>query len=78
MVKFQLVSSLLFFGASSSIIPQVYLQEKVNRHHSVQTVARKIRGEFYLKSACLNKFMDDPFVVKMIRQTLVNYRILSE
>ena len=75
-------SSLLLF-AGFSATPK-YLLNNISEpntpgwHHSVKVVARKIRGEFYLKGVCLNKFMDDPLVTKMIRQTLVHYRILSE
>ena len=63
---------------SQAIVIFVTEKAKFRRRHSIQTIARKIRGEFYLKSVCLNRFMDDPLVTKMIRQTLVNYRILSE
>ena len=63
---------------SHAIVIYIAEKAKFRRRHSIQTIARKIRGEFYLKSVCLNKFMDDPLVTKMIRQTLVNYRILSE
>ena len=83
MVKLTLITSslLLFTGFASTskcLFNIISEQNTSHRRHSVRAIARKIRGEFYLKSVCLNKFMDDPFVVKMIRQTLVNYRILSE
>ena len=82
-MKFQLISSSLVLFTGFSTTPK-YLFNNISEpktpswHHSVKLVARKIRGEFYLKGVCLNKFMDDPLVTKMIRQTLVNYRILSE
>ena len=63
---------------SHAIVIYIAEKAKFRPRHSIQTIARKIHGEFYLKSVCLNKFMDDPLVTKMIRQTLVNYRILSE
>ena len=63
---------------AQAIVIQVAEQAEHPRRHSIETIARKIHGEFYLKSVCLNKFMDDPLVTKMIRQTLVNYRLLSE
>ena len=83
MIKLSLMSSSLLLFAGFSTTPK-YLFNNISEpktpswHHSVKVVARKIRGEFYLKGVCLNKFMDDPLVTKMIRQTLVNYRILSE
>ena len=82
MGKLVLINISLLLLAGSSVTTRCLFnineQKMFRRHHSIQTIARKIRGEFYLKSVCLNRFMDDPLVTKMIRQTLVNYRILSE
>ena len=82
-VKLTLITSslLLFAGFTSApkyLFNIISEQKTPNRNHSIKTIARKIRGAFYLKNVCLNKFIDDPFVTKMICQTLVNYRILLE
>ena len=82
MIKFQLItSSLVLFTGFTGTTQQLFnIHRATTAHwpHPVKLIARKIRGTFYLKGICLNKFMDDPLVTKMIRQTLMNYRILSE
>ena len=82
MVKFQLVSSLLFLGANCSTFPHMSLagmSTKLNKSSSVDAIADKISGsELYLKSVCLNKYMDAPLVTKIIRETLVNFEFLSK
>ena len=82
MIKFQLISSslVLFTGFSGTTqqLFNIHRATTVHWPHPVKLIARKIRGTFYLKGVCLNKYMDDPLVTKMIRQTLMNYRILSE
>ena len=81
MVKFQLVSSLLFLGASCSSASQLNLasiQSKIRGSYSAGVIASRIKGELYLKGVCLNKYMDDPIVTTIIRDTLVNFEVLTE
>ena len=81
MVKFHLIGSLLFLGASCSSVSQLNLggtQSKLRGSYSAGIVASRITGELYLKGVCLNKYMDDPLVTKIIRETLVNFEVLME
>ena len=81
MVKFQLVSSLLFLSTSCATVAQfnylVGTSVKLNKS-SAKSIAGKISGELYLKGVCLNKYMDDPLVTKIIREELVNFELLSK
>ena len=81
MIKFQLVSSLLFLGASCSTVTHLNLlgtQNKLRGSYSAGMIASRIKGELYLKGVCLNKYMDDPIVTAVIRDTLVNFELLTE
>ena len=81
MIKFHLIGSLLFLGASCSSVSQLKLggtQNKLRGSYSAGIVASRITGELYLKGVCLNKYMDDPLVTKIIRETLVNFGVLLE
>ena len=81
MIKFHLIGSLLFLGASCSSFSQLKLggtQNKLRGSYSAGIVASRITGELYLKGVCLNKYMDDPLVTKIIRETLVNFGVLLE
>ena len=81
MIKFQLVTSLLFLGATCSTFPQFNLtgiQNKLRGSYSAGIIASRITGELYLKGVCLNKYMDDPIVTTIIRDTLVNFEVLTE
>ena len=81
MIKFQLIGSLLFLGASCSSASQLNLasiQSKIRGSYSAGVIASRIKGELYLKGVCLNKYMDDPIVTTIIRDTLVNFEVLTE
>ena len=81
MIKFQLVTSLLFLGATCSTFPQFNLtgiQNKLRGSYSAGIIASRITGELYLKGVCLNKYMDDSIVTTIIRDTLVNFEVLTE
>ena len=80
-MKFQLVSSLLFLGASCVTFTQLNLagsQSELPGSYSAEIIASRIKGELYLKGVCLNKYMDDPTVTTVIRDTLVNFEVLME
>lgn len=80
-MKFQLVSSLLFLSTSCATVAKfnylVGTSVKLNKS-SAKSIAGKISGELYLKGVCLNKYMDDPLVTKIIREELVNFELLSK
>ena len=81
MIKFQLVTSLLFLGVSCSTVSQfnlVGIKNQLNGSYSAGIIASRIKGELYLKGVCLNKYMDDPTVATIIRETLVNFGVLLE
>ena len=56
MVKFQLIGSLLFLGASCSSASQLNLasiQSKIRGSYSAGVIASRIKGELYLKRGLL-------------------------
>ena len=82
MIKFQLVSSLLFLSGSCATVAQINWVGTQNKllGSSVKIIARKIgwkKSTFHLKSTYRYKYMDDPVVAKAIRETLVHYEELS-
>ena len=82
-MKFQLISSLLLLGSSCSTVYFNFLIDTQSQLHekgsySAWTIASKISSELDLKFVCFKKYMDEPLVTKMIRETLVNYEVLSQ